>query len=256
MRCKRADDWAEYSLFLFARHPTLQPKLDSPNSYKGESNRLGLERFETWLSDYEKRIETNPQVERVIKDFSNSQRKQLAALILDTKSEYENYTRRRQAKEWSRRLGKEGPRRQRMLIRKVKLAHKALLDLNDYAKSLDPSIGATITESSENALRHLSDPQTIQSLELLRALSKDLREFTKDPTHFSMVKLYWFFRTECNLSGHESEVRVALIRNTLWAPLGVQSVNFLPEYQSPESQGCQAVHEAVRRFRSPRGTTA
>jgi len=77
-----------------------------------------------------------------------------------------------------------------------------------------------------------------------------------DPTTFAMVQLYWLLRHGCGLTGDESEVRVALIRNFFWAPLGVPKVKFRPFYEEGESQGCSAVRQAVRRFHLPKGTSA
>jgi hypothetical protein len=136
-----------------------------------------------------------------------------------------------------------------MLARKLAAARCSLEDLIQYANGLDPTLGGSYRKAAEGALEALATIPNGSSENLYQRLYGELREITEDPTTFSMVQLYWFFRSGCGLTGDESEVRVAIIRNELWIRSEVSKVDFIPAYQGDQSQGCQAVHEAVRRFR-------
>jgi hypothetical protein len=191
----------------------------------------------------------------VLQGLTKEQQIQLAALMVDVASDLEKYRNRKQAQVWFRSLGREGPRRQRMLLRKVAKVRQALDDLHKYAESLDPSVGSEYQQAADAALAQLSVLGGARPFEPLLDLSAELRGIAGDPTSFSMVQLYWFFRHECGLSGDESEVRVAVLRNELWHEYGVDRVAYRPRYEDAESRGCQAVHEAVRRFRPRQGTS-
>jgi len=53
----------------------------------------------------------------------------------------------------------------------------------------------------------------------------------------------------------ESEVRVAMIRNSFWKAYGVGIIKYCDRYRGDEPVGCEAVRKAVSRFRLDQGTT-
>jgi hypothetical protein len=102
-------------------------------------------------------------------------------------------------------------------------------------------------------LRQFHIPEDL-SLERFAAIHTDLVKIAQNPTTFAMVQIYWFFCSGCNLTGHDSEVRVALIRNAFWAQVGIPAVTYRESYTGDQSRGCDAVKQAVHRFRWPQGT--
>ena len=78
--------------------------------------------------------------------------------------------------------------------------------------------------------------------------------FQDEPIDSVQGQLYFFFRSY-GVSGNDAEVRVGLIRNaflTEW----VGSVGVLKSYQDGESQGCDAVRKAVKRFELAQGKSS
>lgn len=166
-----------------------------------------------------------------------------------------------------RKLASERPRRERMLKRKFSNVHRrldeivkspvyriargkinrvrqAVADLDDYRSALDPLLGARRPPQDE-----LPRPEEIALTDFEGLLTKpEFHPIPTDPVASCMVQLYWFFRRGCRVSGNDSEVRVALIRNSFWTKLGESPVSFRPTYKSAESAGCPAVDAAVRRF--------
>ena len=149
--------------------------------------------------------------------------------------------------------------------RKLLKAQKAVKDLMSYAK--DSGVGNSADQPSHAARQTLGYPYRRTSARALRALVvpsivppvvSDVEVYESLPSEyprpastevFGMVKLYWLFRHECGLTGDESEVRVARLRNAFWIEYGVRPVKFRAIYRAGESIGCNAVHAAVRRFR-------
>jgi hypothetical protein len=204
---------------------------------------------------WEKRIAAHAQAKRAMDGLTSELRIQLAALVADVETDYQKFADRKSTRVWAQKLGKEGPGRKRMLARKRENARRALIELREYAKGLDATLGHDDQIAANDALDSLARVEGDGLSENYHlALYHDLCHITEDPTTFAMIQLYWFFRSGCGQSGDESEVRVAIIRNTFWTPFGVAPVVFLPQYQSGESLGCQSVHEAVRRF-SSQGTS-
>jgi hypothetical protein len=176
--------------------------------------------------------------------LDDHQRKQLAALLLDTITALESYkTYRRSAKRVNK-LARE-PGGVRTLNKKIEKAQAAVKELGDYARRLDIQDVSIVADLCFKKLSVLligdTTPQFYNSI-------KAMYPTPKDPVGLCMVQLYWFFRHGCGLKGREAEVRVALLRNGFWKELGVYEVPFRPEYKTGESRGCDAVHEAVRRF--------
>ena len=200
----------------------------------------------------------------VVDRLTPRQREQLAALTEDICTALETYNGtkaptasgqqwRRVGWKWkagrARTVASEAARRKRRLRVKVTNARSALEQLRDYAKDLDPFLGArphVITASK--CLKELESLSHEESDELEQSLRREY-PVLKDPKDFCMVQLYWFFRHECGLSGDESEIRTAKIRNAFWTRYGVGQVSVQDHYQEGQSKGCDAVHQAVRRFR-------
>jgi|HubBroStandDraft_6_1064221.scaffolds.fasta_scaffold32309_2 hypothetical protein len=244
-----ADGWWSYSLFLFARYPHLRPRNASQGRLDKALQTSGCESLANLILDWEKRIAAHAQAKRAMEGLTSEQRIQVAAMVVDTETDYQNFASRKSTRVWSQKLGKEGPGRKRMLARKLENARRALNELREYATGLDATLGHDYQMAANDALDSLARVAgDVFSKNYHLALYHDLCHITEDPTTFAMIRLYWFFRSGCGQSGDESEVRVAIIRNAFWTPFGVAPVDFLPQYQPGESLGCQAVHEAVRRF--------
>jgi hypothetical protein len=243
-----------YSLFLFARYPRLRPRPIRAKRLDEALHKAGYESLAQLLSGRERQIAEHEETRRAIRGLKSAQRIQLAALLVDTAADIENFTGRRDAKDRSFKLEREGPRRQRMLARKLEASRRSLDNLRRYASALDASMGSSYRKAAEDALTRLSGLPTNRSFQGILTVYRELRQVTENPTTFAMVQLYWFFRSGCGLSGHEAEVRVALVRNAFWAAFSVAPVTFFPEYQVGQPRGCQAVHEAVRRFCPKKGT--
>jgi hypothetical protein len=238
----------EYPLFFFARYRRLRPILIRAGRLDKALHKARHESLAQFLSERAERITKQQETQQAVAGLTSEHRIQLAALLIDTEADIETFTRRKNAKDWSHKLGAEGPRRQRMLSRKLKKARASLSDLRQYATDLDPSLGFDYRRAADDALTQLVELREARSFAEHRTVYRELRQATKDPTTFAMVQLYWFFRSGCRLSGDEAEVRVALVRNAFWTTFGVARVAFFPKNQVGQSKGCQAVHEAVRRF--------
>jgi hypothetical protein len=235
----RARNWLNYPYFMFARYPHLRPLMSGKTFWQ----RLG-----TW----EHRIESDSKARRALADLEPELRKQLAAFCVDVISELEMH-----AKKVSRppkTFAAEAKRRARMLKRKRERVRRELKNLLRYASSLDRLLAGDDEEVARRCLEILGgirDYSQIQTLEALRGP----HPVPDDPIVRGMVDLYWFFRQYCKLTGDEAEVRVAILRNAFWTEYGASRVEYLPAYRTGESQGCSAVHEAVRRFRPTRDTS-
>ncbi|MDA2934030.1 hypothetical protein MYX82_06775, partial [Acidobacteria bacterium AH-259-D05] len=222
--------------------------------------------FYEMLAEYEEDIATHDEAKLALKDLAKEQRQQVAALLIDSMVSFEIYKPdARVAKELGE-LGREAPWRLRMLKRKIDKARAALEDLRDYSEKLHSTMRGNSRElswerrDSKWAAEHCM--KTLDEVELCKPESFrenyeskiSLSQYPRDPTTFNMVKFYWLFRHGCELSGHESEVRVALIRNAFWTEW-TKPVTVRHGYDGVESQGCDAVHRAVSRFRLDQGTT-
>lgn len=151
-----------------------------------------------------------------------------------------------------------------MLHKKLMKARKAVEELKNYAQdskewsySGSPScvarqmLGTDYRNAANKALKALDDKHFPTAQEHIEIESQSLASENEDVAVFGMVKLYWFFRHGCGLTGDESEVRVARLRNAFWTEHGVSTVPFRAEYFTGQSQGCEAVHVAVIRFSPP-----
>src|SRR5262249_25309541 len=134
----------------------------------------------------------------------------------------------------------------RMLMRKFAKVRSALEDLCEYAKSINPIVGREYLIAADKCLKVLIEPQ--DSSDFYRSVASEYPRL-EDPVRLAMVQLYWLLRHGCGLSGHESEVRVALIRNALWTKHGITAIPIRAKGTPVKSKGCDAVHVAVMRFK-------
>ncbi len=243
----RAESWLLYPGFFFVRYPRLRPKAggDAKRRHHLES---GAEALWQVVATWERRLTEHSKARSALKGLNSNKRKQLAALVLDTIADLGEFKARRRWHGRLRGLANEEERRSRVLRRKRNQALHVVQVLHRYARRLDSLLGRHDRLKAEAAIKALSGDEPSWSF---RSLLNDplLHPVPSDPIAFSMVKLYWFFRYGCGLSGDESEVRVALIRNAFWQRYGVSPVVLRPEYATGESRGCDAVRNAVRRFR-------
>lgn len=191
----------------------------------------------------EEQTSEDPTTRFVTNGLGSHERKQLTALVLDTIEALKSYNMGRRSARHVNKLARE-PGRVRKLNKKIETVEAALQELGDYAKSLDFQdvcwVGGRLLEKLK--ILWIGDPECYKSL---RAMYPTPR----DPLGRGMVQLYWFFRHGCGLEGREAEVRVGWIRNAFWKELGVSEVPVRPAYETGESRGCDAVHEAVLRFK-------
>jgi hypothetical protein len=250
----RATHWLEYGQFIFSRYPHLRP---------GPGSRFDCERtaIQLWAKS-ESEIANHAKAAPCLDGLSEAQRTQLAALLIDTEEALEHYRIQKGKSQWARQLNKQAGSRTRMLSSKLLKARKALEDLFSYANDskagslLDPPshearemLGREYRIVAERALPVLVAPSSLPlEADVYKSLPSEYLTPSLDLA-FQMVKLYWFFRHECDLTGHESEVRVARLRNAFWTKYGIAAVNYRPRYQRDASSGCNAVHVAVLRFR-------
>jgi len=238
----KANDWFEYPLFTFARFPQLQPA--SRGTF-----------FSEWIAAWKKLIGQDPKAKIVLNNLTDDQKTQLAALVSDTVSDLEIFRNRRKSKEWFGKLVAGEKSWPSKLQFKYLDACQAVKHLSEYAAKRN-SISSEYQRRAAAALEvlcpsHPPDKRTLKEA----SVYKELAAITNDPKNEEMVHLYSFFRSECNLSGHEAEVRTALIRNAFWTQLDISKVNCRESYQAGESWGCDAVKQAVRRFKPYQGTT-
>lgn len=257
-RFPRAQHISEYPLFLFARYPRLRPGLIRRKRLDEGLYEAGYELSAQLFWQCEKQVEKH--AERALRNLTPDQRIQLAALLIDVQSEIENFNSRRRARDWAGTLGREGRALQRMLPRNLDAARRSLRLLaargHRYA-ALDPSVGFKYRGAANAAsddLRELPEPKH-RSFDEFPALSRELRQITRSPVTSAMVRLYWFFRSECGLRSGEAEVRVALLRNSLWKNLDVEEVALVLDNETDPSKGCRAVYLAVARFRTSKSTS-
>ncbi len=268
----RAKRW-DYEYFLFARYPHLRPG-DSPNwkrQFHLEGSRIA---FEEQLSEWERRIAEHSEAGRVLDGLDFEQRRQLSALMIDVITDIQDYVDRVPHHKRLRKAASEKPRRERMLNRKLGKAHQAIdrliesgdgdkvgparlwlarvadaqktvEDARQYYAALDPLLRSSGIVGDTLALPSVELPDVAGLLK-----NPVLHPIPENPIAFCMVRLYWFFRQGCGLTGNRSEVLVALLRNSFWSEYGISPVKFRPKYDpdSVESAGCPSVIEAVRRY--------
>jgi hypothetical protein len=244
----RASDFLEsgYSPFWFARYPRLIPRPipgDPRSKVVCESD---YKTFSNQLSNWEEKISQQQEANRTLTDLSAKQRKQLAALLLDTIVILEMCNCEKRSAIRMHKLMKEAPTRTRMLVRRVVKVRRVLEELREYAKNLDPILGRQYVLAAESCLKAVSKLDANSAADLIKEIKPEYSTLESVGT-FGMVKLYWFFRYECRLPGDEAEVRTAQLRNAFWRDW-LESVNIIPEYNGSENKGCTAVRQAVARY--------
>lgn len=254
---KPARSWLAYPFFMRVRYPSLWPatSAEDPNPRMLAVMR---EMFIGELTKQEARIASHKKGTAILRGLTADQRRQLAALVIDCVADFENHKGNAEYGKKLTKLTKEATRRQRMLDKGVAKVRTSLESLRDYAAKLDPLLGAThktFADRTLTELSRLSHYESPASLRHDRELAKTFPDigfnpFPGDPTTASMVQVYWFFRHECRLSGNESEMRTAWIREVCFVawnkPVRVIQLHPTPE---SESRGSTAVAQAVRRFR-------
>jgi hypothetical protein len=200
-------------------------------------------------------MQVEKQADRALRNLTSDQRIQLTALLVDVQGEIEIFNDRRRGRNWSSTVKREGPALQKMLPRNLAEVRRSLLLLADRGgrwAAIDRPIGVKYRDAAKLAITVLRELPTLKprSFNELSSLTSELRHATKNPITFAMVRLYWFFRSECLLRSGEAEVRVALLRNSLWKRLGVEEVDLHVESETDPSKGCRAVCQAVARFRA------
>jgi len=218
------------------------------------------------FAEWESRIAENTEAAACLVGLSAELRKQLAALLLETTDDLEMRTATDRTSQWKNQLCREAPTRLRMLNRKLHKARQAVQELMNYAKDSREEnapdsplyrarrmLGQAYIIAASNALRDLDIEHLSDAQRHIEIATESLSVRSEDVEVFGMVQLYWFFRHGCKLSGNESEVRVARLRNAFWTKQGVCAIKYRTEYDKVDSQGCEAVHVAVSRFKPHKG---
>jgi hypothetical protein len=229
------------------RHPQLQP-IPPEDTY-------ALRIFESNQKSFLHQIAMKQALfpPRATKGLTPAQSDQLAALVIDLEGDSEHFLRYGKDAAELRQILRGGETKQRKLTQQVKNARAALSRLRDLAAKVPPVLGGPYRAAAERCLKDLDG--------LFEPIPNQMwRERTQvqsvdDRTSFAVVPLYWFFRHECQLSGNESEVRAAMIRNQFLTPEGKPPLKYKPQYSDAETQGCTAVRQAVKRFRLSGGTS-
>lgn len=253
-----ATSWLGYSYFMFARYPRLRPVvLKAPN--RSQLNlHAGHRAFRESLSEWLRQIQASREARDVLTGLSPCQRNQLAALVADSVEGFHGvgeYQARLKVHKDLCALAVRAPRCQRLRHKKLSEARSALERLIEYERSVAHDLGKDLLVPAENSLKCL--PEQVPKIPDFHRLLNDpaLHTTPIKTANKYMVRLYWFFRHGCKLSGDDSEVRVALIRNAFWRPHGVPWVDYRKNYATGESRGCDAVHIAVRRYPPDQGTS-
>jgi hypothetical protein len=216
-------------LFILTRYPKLGRK-DS---------------IDVYLTNWEGQISEHAGTRCVIDGLDSHQRKQLAALLMDTIEALKSYNSARRSATRINKLARE-PSRVSRLNKKIKKAQAALQELGDYAKPLDIQDVSMVADACLKKLSVLligdTTPEFYKSIKARYLIPKD-------PVGRGMVQLYWFFRHGIRLTGDEAEIRVGMLRNAFWTRFHVSEVPIRHTYITGQSKGCDTVRIAVRRFR-------
>jgi len=135
----RATRWLEpFDYFTLVRYPHLQPTSAIEDARLATGTVLGRRVFLGSISEWESRIANHGDAQRVVDGLAPNQRQQVAALVIDSMADLENWQVNAKSIRLVSRLAKEGSRRQRVLLWKLKQAQIALRALGRYAEKLDP----------------------------------------------------------------------------------------------------------------------
>jgi hypothetical protein len=236
-------DWLEDSVlapqrcrrFLMARFPELSRPFPDP-VLLGE-----LSRGERLITDSE-------HAHRILDGLNPKQRGELAGLILDITEALDAYTRHLRSARIAQGLFGSAERRMRMLSRKVSKIRSDLKRLQQYAAALNPLLGMEYSHAAQRCLAILEKLKNDTSAgEFCRSFRSEYPT-VENPWHLGLVELYWFYRHECRRSGHESEVRTAIIANEVLPNPRSRKLTYISKYRDAESQGCSAVRLSVSRY--------
>jgi hypothetical protein len=267
--------WSNADAFVLVRYPHLRPK--RPCAPEGTSLKgVPLPKLEVaqeaydeecrdfWrdVASWESKITAWKRARRVLKGLTSEERQQLAALLSDSELSLHEYPKRKQLKRMLQSLVKAGPAQARKLKRKLHKFTQAAEDYRNYSTEIHPwlrpgsaqpagRILAAARGGLKNAAPEAARNDSLDGLNKLAkapSFRKEVDLLAENPLEREMVMLYWFFKRECMLLAGESEVRVAMIRNSFWAKFGIEKVVYRSKYSGFESAGCDAVRRAVLRF--------
>jgi len=200
------------------------------------------------LSRGESLIRNSAHAERILRDLKPDQRNQLAGLLLDVTEALKFYARHRRSAKSISKLAAERNRRERMLLGKVARIRGELKRLLKYAEDLHPLLSLEYVQAAKHCLKSLANLKEDPSDDEFYRSLKNEHPPLEDPWQLGLVQGYWFFRWGCGCSGHDSEVRVAMVANECWIVAGKRKLKYSPKYLDAESQGCSAVRLAVSRY--------
>ena len=243
-RKERYPDWWCFGISAFdvVRYPSLRPEKPPAEDPERPVFEVAEILFERYLSKLETRLAK--ETPEVLAELTAEQRIQLAALVSDCEEKFNLYGIIKPVANAQMKIAREGERRVKMLRRKILKVLQGLTDLRDYARQMDSQYGfEELPARVRLCLLALEKFKSAQGLADEFAWCREQGEDPRksrlpitDPTTLCMVSLYWFFREECSLSGDESEVRVAVIRNIIWKELGVEHVAFVSAYNGYENK--------------------
>jgi hypothetical protein len=255
----RATNWVA-DPFMLARYSNLRPQPISGSDRSRIACEIQEQIASRVFTEWESRIARTAETSVCLNGLNAEQRKQLAALLIQTITEIEMHAPEKRSSQWARCLRREAPARLHGLNRRLQKAQQAVEELQAYAQ--DSKADKTDNEAQHLARQLVGQIYGIVADKALKALTMkslpkvgqfigiaDEHPIAKRVEAFGMVQLYWFFRHECDLTGDESEVRVARLRNAFWNEYDVSEVPYRKKSHVTESRGCGAVHTAVVNYR-------
>jgi hypothetical protein len=259
--------WLEpYDPFMLVRYERLQPSDIGPERGRmwSGSRRAFFEPIHNFLRLLPSQ---NDDVRTIFgrSEFRDERRRhQLACLILEVRDELEQYRSQRSTSEEIDQLAELERSAERArkaeCVKSLRVADKAL---RRALQQLEPPNDGTAS-ATDQIQQHEGDVATVigRCLTVLSSVipSKSYRELKQfrnqklregqgwqNPLTFGMVRLYWFFRHECGLSGNLSEIFTGRLRNTFWTP--DKPVEIENKSDIDQGRGCGAVWQAVLSYR-------
>jgi len=244
-----------YDYFLLTRYPRLQPRDD----------KIGERTYAKLVNRQEQQILAHPQAQQALVELSPERHKEVAALVFDWTVHFQEHAKWSKYPEQFRTRARQSARLARLLQSHRKKVQKSIVKIASAVSGFDPELGGKgIVEALQRNFEQIASAGLNTSPWDDGKLSSRVKEssynqlFADDLVTLAMVQLFWFFRHGCELSVGESEVRAALIRNELWSDYADPVKRSIQKSESnqknEESEGCDAVRQAVKRFRLPKGT--
>jgi hypothetical protein len=191
----------------------------------------------------------------VLQGLSDARQRRLSALVTEFYAQGDAVKwlapQRRQRQAWAN----DGPRRLRILKKKMVAAQSAMKAVRDHLKKVGVLAGGRLDGPLSQALA-VFDPTSLHEAEgVVSSLAKT------EPSQGAILALYDFFVSQCGLQKNEAEVRVGKIGNYFW-DWNVAVTEHYERHRGPvltsrgaESlKGCDAVHQAIRRRKRTRDT--